>query len=81
MKVRVLLFASLRERAGCESDELTMRPGATLSDALGVLLSRHPKLGLLNSSVRFAVNREFVDALKPLADGDEIALIPPVSGG
>jgi len=74
--VTVRLFAGLRERAGTSQRELELEGGATAADvwpALG-LGDRPP--GLL-----VAVNREYADAAQTLADGDEVALIPPVSGG
>lgn len=80
--VTVRLFAMLRQRAGRDVLELELATGATVADALealrdvddlGQLLERMP--------VRAAVNREYVSAEAPLASGDELALIPPVSGG
>jgi MoaE-MoaD fusion protein len=80
--VAVRLFAMLRERARRDVIELELASGATVADALealrdaddlGELLGRMP--------IRVAVNREFVSAEMPLASGDELALIPPVSGG
>jgi molybdopterin converting factor subunit 1 len=80
--VTVRLFAMLRERAGRDVIELELASGATVADALealrdaddlGELLERMP--------IRAAVNREYVSAEMPLASGDELALIPPVSGG
>jgi MoaE-MoaD fusion protein len=74
MRVRVKLFAGLRERAGWSERELD---GADrVADVWPALeLGDEPK-GLL-----YAVNKEYADRDHPLADGDEVALIPPVSGG
>lgn len=76
MTVRVRLFAVLRERAGADEVELELPEGARVGDALA-------RLGDLAGGMRLvmAVNREYVDAQAPLAPGDELALIPPVSGG
>lgn len=81
MRVAVLYFASLRERAGTPRDELDLPPGATLGQAVAAAERLHPGLAPLGTGVRFARNLEFADRAVPLADGDEIALLPPVSGG
>jgi molybdopterin synthase catalytic subunit len=82
MHVRVRLFAILRERAGTDSLELELENGATAGDALA-RLAEEARLGdaLARLAVVVARNREYVSADAPLADGDELALIPPVSGG
>ncbi len=74
--VTVRLFAALRERAGTGRRELALPDGATAGDVWGAL-----DLGPEPSGVALAVNRTYVDRDHPLADGDEVALIPPVSGG
>jgi len=71
--VRVRLFAGLRERAGFDRREIEAARVADVWPALG--LGEEPA-GLL-----YAVNEEYADRDRPLADGDEVALIPPVSGG
>jgi molybdopterin synthase catalytic subunit len=80
--VRVRLFAILRERAGSEAVEVELPERATVSDALAALAER-PGLDELLSRlpVRMAVNREYADEGTRLDQGDELALIPPVSGG
>jgi molybdenum cofactor biosynthesis protein MoaC/molybdopterin converting factor subunit 1 len=80
--IQVRLFAMLREGAGRDSLELELPEGATVADALA-LLSREPGLDDLldRLPVRAARNREYVGDDEPLASGDELALIPPVSGG
>lgn len=81
--VRVRLFAMLRERAGRDSVALQLVEGATVGDALGALSEEHPELGelLTRMSLGMAVNREYAGAGTRLGAGDELALIPPVSGG
>ena len=76
VQVRVRLFAGLRERAGSNSLELTLPDGASVGDALAAV-------GDLAAGVPvvMAVNREYADRDVVLAEGDELALIPPVSGG
>lgn len=80
--VRVRLFAVLRERAGRGSFTIELPEGATVSDALAAL-AREPGLGELmgRMSLGTAVNREYVPVEAPLRTGDELALIPPLSGG
>jgi MoaE-MoaD fusion protein len=82
MFVDVRLFAMLRERAGRESVEVELDDGATVQDALDAVAGQHG-LGELISRmpVVMAVNREYVSEQSALSAGDEIALIPPVSGG
>lgn len=73
MTVRVRLFAGLRERAGWSERELDAASVAEVWPALG--------LGDEPAGLLYAVNRRYADRDAPLADGDEVALIPPVSGG
>lgn len=82
MTVRVRLFAALREEAGCDSVDLELPEGATVAKALEMLGGRPPLDGLLAQlPVRMAVNRSYADAETRLAADDELALIPPISGG
>jgi len=82
MTVTVRLFAILRERAGSDSVEIELDDGATVDDALAALAERPGLAELLERMpVRMAVNRDYADADTPLAAGDELALVPPVSGG
>jgi molybdopterin synthase catalytic subunit len=74
--VSVRLFAGLRERAGTGSRRLQLEEGARVADVWGALDLGDEPAGLL-----YAVNREYAAADTALADGDEVALIPPVSGG
>jgi len=81
MNVRVRLFAVQRELAGAREVALALGDGATVADAWDGLVALHPGLAPGRESVRFARNGKYADATTPLADGDEIAMIPPVSGG
>jgi len=76
MKVRVLLFAGLRERAGTGAVELELPDGARVQDALDELSAVAEDVPVV-----MAINREYAPADAPLHAGDELALIPPVSGG
>src|SRR2546421_11782352 len=82
VQVRVRLFAMLRERARASTLELALGPGATVADAMRALAEHEPLAELLGRlPVRLAVNREYADGDTELSAGDEIALIPPLSGG
>jgi MoaE-MoaD fusion protein len=76
MRVVVRLFAGLREQAGTGERELELPEGALLGDVWSGLGLGDEPLGLL-----YALNREYADRERPLTDGDEVAVIPPVSGG
>jgi molybdopterin synthase catalytic subunit len=76
MTVRVRLFAMLRERAGSDVVELDLPDGARVSDALDALSDVTAGITCV-----MAVNRDYAEPGRVLAAGDEIALIPPVSGG
>ena len=79
MTVRVLFFAYLRERCGVREAAIDLPEGATVSDLWSRLVIRCDHLPA--EPPRFAVNRLYVDKAHPLHDNDELALIPPVSGG
>lgn len=81
LRVRVRLFAIQRELAGTREVELELADGATVADAWTAVVERHPSLAPGRASVRFARNGDYADASTALADGDEVAFIPPVSGG
>jgi molybdopterin synthase catalytic subunit/molybdopterin converting factor small subunit len=76
VRVRVRLFAGLRERAAAAERELELPDGARVADVWAPLDLGEEPGGLL-----YAVNKEYAPGDRLLADGDEIALIPPVSGG
>ena len=81
MRVRVRLFALQRELAGTREIALELPDGATVETVWGSVVDRHPVLAPGRPSVRFARNGEYADPDTLLADGDEVAFIPPVSGG
>jgi len=79
--MRVLFFAQLKDAIGAA--ELEMRVSETL-DAGGVwrkLIATHPELAKFQKTTRLARNSEYADAQTRFTDADEVALIPPVSGG
>jgi len=79
--VRARLFARLREQAGAETELLEVPDGSTVADVYETLRSKHPALESDRKAVRAALNQEFKDWSAKVADGDEVAFIPPVSGG
>ncbi|MEA2612843.1 MAG: sulfur-carrier protein, partial [Chloroflexota bacterium] len=81
MRVRVRLFATQRELAGTREVGLDLGDGATVADAWDALVTRYPALAPGRDFVRFARNGAYADAATSLAEGDEVAMIPPVSGG
>jgi molybdopterin converting factor subunit 1 len=81
MIVRLRFFASLRERLKASAAERTLADGATVADLWAAMCRERPDLSPLSGSMSFAVNREYVEREHVLRDGDEVALIPPVSGG
>jgi MoaE-MoaD fusion protein len=81
LRVRVRLFAMQRELAGTRQVELELPAGSTIEDAWQALVTRVPALAPGRATVRFARNAEYAPAETALADGDEVAMIPPVSGG
>jgi MoaE-MoaD fusion protein len=76
MRIRVRLFAGLRERVGTGENEMELPEGARAKDVWDLL-----QVGPEPEGLAYAVNREYVEREHPLSDGDELAIIPPVSGG
>ena len=81
MKVTVLFFARVAEITGCQDQQLELTPGATAGEALAEVARRHPALARPGFSPLLAINREHASADVALAEGDELAIFPPVSGG
>ena len=81
MHIQVKLFALLRETAGADTVTLELPESANAGQALQALSQSHPALRPYLENVRLALNMDFVDADAGLDDGDELHLIPPVSGG
>ncbi len=80
--MRVRLFAILRERAGSDSLDVDLAEGATVADAIRALSELPALTGVLDRmSVAMAVNREYATMDTRLVAQDELALIPPISGG
>ena len=81
MTVRIRFFAALRERAGGAEAVRTVPEGTTVGSLWEALRREQPALGSYGARIAFAVNQEYVDSDRVLQDNDEVALIPPVSGG
>jgi molybdopterin converting factor subunit 1 len=81
MEVTFRYFAACREAVGRRDERVQMDEGATGADALRWIRTQHPACARFLSSARVAVNQEFVSLDTVLNDGDELAVIPPVSGG
>jgi len=81
MRIAVRLFAVVRERAGRPQVDLELSEGASVAEAAGALVRQIPSIESVMARVAYAVNREYVASDMQLKDGDELAIIPPVSGG
>lgn len=81
MKLKVLYFATLRDRASTKEEMLDLKGGATIADLKLAVIKHHPEIEeSLHTSI-CAVNREFAQDDQQLKEDDEVALFPPVSGG
>jgi len=78
--IRIRFFARLREQAGVETESIEVAPASTLADVYAALRGKHAALPE-QGAVRAALNQEFADWNTTVASGDEVAYIPPVSGG
>lgn len=79
--MKVLFFGQLKDIAGCSEDTLEVADGETVGSVFDRYAARFPGLAELSGSIVLARNREFTNRTAVVADGDEIALLPPVSGG
>jgi molybdopterin converting factor subunit 1 len=81
IQVQVRLFATLRQEAGWSERTVTLPPGATVAELLTQLETTTPGLKLSGRAVYAAVNQQYTRGTQALADGDVVAIFPPVSGG
>lgn len=79
--IKIRFFALLREVAKCEETTLNLPEGSSCEQALFLLQNRFPSLYPILSSCLLAVNSSYASPTTFLSDGDELALLPPVSGG
>jgi molybdopterin converting factor subunit 1 len=80
-RLTVLLFAAARDLAGADAATVELAPGATVADVRAALASDFPALAKLLTKSAFAVNHDFAEDDRVLSPSDEVAVIPPVSGG
>ncbi len=81
MQIRIRLFALQRQQTGWRDRLFEVPDGATIAQAWALLVLEHPVLEPATGVVRFARNSVYAAAEEALADGDELAVIPPVAGG
>ena len=81
LKITVMLFAAYRDRVGQRSVEIELPGGSKVGDMAREMAERYPNLTSDHSTIVVAVNEEYREHHEWLRDGDEVALIPPVSGG
>lgn len=81
MKVKVLLFASLREIVGSSQSALDIEQGAHVADVWKGLAALYPAIQPHSGTIAYALNGFYAKPDEPVSEGDEIAFLPPVSGG
>ena len=81
MHVTIRLFARLRDVTGASELSRSIADGSTAEDAWHALVEEFPPLGDYTRSISVAVNEEYAKPTTALRDGDEVAFLPPVSGG
>jgi molybdopterin converting factor subunit 1 len=81
MKVKVKFFASYREVLGKDDVDVNLDEGANVTALIDLIKKKYPELGSLTETLIVSVNREYTEYDAVLKDGDEVALLPPVSGG
>ncbi len=79
--IRVLLFGAAADRAGTREVELPVDDGGTIGELWTLLVDRHPELIPMRDTLAFAVNGEYARMDAGVSPGDEVAVLPPVSGG
>ena len=81
ISVNVKLFAMAKDLAGMGETTLSLEEGALASNVVDHFVKLNPRFSAWKDYIRLAVNSEYADVSHPLHDGDEVAIIPPVSGG
>ena len=79
--IEVLLFGAAADRAGTRKVQLDVEEGATLAEVWPLLAERYPDLSSMRDTLAFAVNGEYARMDGRVGPGDEVAVLPPVSGG
>ncbi len=78
--VKVLLFGAAADAAGTREEEITAN-GVTLRELFSMLTHKYPALGPMRGTLAFAINNEYASMDEMVSAGDEVAVLPPVSGG
>src|SRR6202167_5712170 len=81
MRVRVLFFGQLKDITGVTSEDAELSDGARVEDLFERYARRFPRLAEFRNSIAASVNQEYAEWRAPLVDGNEVAFLPPVSGG
>lgn len=81
MRVKVLFFGLLKDICGKAEEQIELPPGSTLGSLFETYAAKYSRLAGMAASIVLARNHEFAKASEPITDGDEIAFLPPVSGG
>jgi len=81
MLVMLRYFAGHRDITGRSEEQLDLAPGATVGSVWELLVARYPRMAGYTGRLLYAVNQDFATPATELRDGDEVAFIPPVSGG
>jgi molybdopterin synthase sulfur carrier subunit len=81
MRIKLKLFAFFRQAFGASDLQYEIRTGATAQDLLDDIMSKHPTLEKSRNHVVITINKHAVHLDAPLHEGDEVAILPPVSGG
>ncbi|HWP81902.1 MAG TPA: MoaD/ThiS family protein [Bacteroidota bacterium] len=81
MRIKLKLFSIARDLAGFGEEVVELPPNSTADAVMNILAERNAEFRKWKTSLRFAVNYEYVSHSHQLRDGDEVAVIPPVSGG
>jgi len=79
--IKVLFFGAAADRAGTREMELPVEGSMTLGEIWPLLTERHPDLAPMRDTLAFAVNGEYARGEDTVSPGDEVAVLPPVSGG
>src|SRR6202030_1246821 len=81
MRVKVLLFGQLKDIVGQQEESLDLDSGAQLSTVMAHYSVRYPKFQGLTNSIACSINQKYAQGSAVLQEGDEVGLLPPVSGG
>ncbi|MEQ1948330.1 MAG: molybdenum cofactor biosynthesis protein MoaE [Bryobacteraceae bacterium] len=81
MRIRVLFFGVLKDIVGCREESVEIPEGGRVETVFELYANRFPRLREVAASTVLAVNQQFSTPTAPLSDGDEVAFLPPVSGG